>query len=148
MTNLIIEHLFSKAQVYLYFTGYDPSGKGFFGSWCIFNSSNHTESLESVFADDLGVSAGHFSTVGENVFFYDLANMPSQFAALHANELSETLRQIIRGSPLPEETIEKSLLEMFRLHKTYAALLNYDKGLIDEPYIIYKITREKTVQLH
>jgi hypothetical protein len=49
---------------------------------------------------------------------------------------------------MSEEDIVQFMLEMFRLHKKYAATFSSDKGLIDEPYVVYKITKEKIAKIH
>ncbi len=39
-------------------------------------------------------------------------------------------------------------LEMFRVHQAHAARLHFDPGQIGEPYVIYRISKEKILQLH
>jgi hypothetical protein len=68
-------------------------------------------------------------------------------APLRSSDFSVTIVGLFAGIPMPQERMVSCLLEMFRLHKLYAATFTNDKGWIGEPYVIYKITKTGVEQI-
>jgi hypothetical protein len=132
----------------LVFWSYDDSRKIFFGSSYLFKGTNHTV-LETVFERGTNSVGGPLSFQGEDSFLPGfIRSEDKQMAALRSEEFTKTITAILAESPLAEDRVVNCMLEMFRLHKAYAPLFSSEKGWIGEPYVIYKITKEKTVQLH
>jgi hypothetical protein len=127
------------------FWGYDGSTHEFFGSSCYFNGTNDII-LEAAF--DSASSPNYIGLQGEDAFLPSVIRGPEKFAELHSNEFSKTIKDIYRGTPVSEASMMNCILEMFHLHKTYAAQMSSDKGWIGEPYVIYKITDKGLVNIH
>jgi hypothetical protein len=127
------------------FWGYDGSTHEFFGSSCYFNGTNDII-LEAAF--DSASSPNYIGLQGEDAFLPSMIREPEKFAELHSDEFSKTIKGIYRGTPVSEESMMNCILEMFHLHKTYAAQMSSDKGWIGEPYMIYKIADKGLVNIH
>jgi hypothetical protein len=131
----------------LCFWGYDDLNQSFFGYSCLFNGTNHND-LESVFERGAKNTAGPLWFQGEDSFLPGLImSQDKQLVALRTIEFNEGIQAIRAELPLADDRVVKSILEMFRLHKQYAPIYSSEKGWIGEPYVIYKITKEKIVQI-
>jgi hypothetical protein len=86
--------------------------------------------------------------MGETRFMHALLH-EKQLHDLGSSNLWNVIQEVSNpdGYISQEQTVN-CLLEMFQLHKANAARLQPDEGRIGEPYIIYKITTNGTVQLH
>ena len=50
-------------------------------------------------------------------------------------------------SPIADERLTDCMVETFRVHKKHASRFQFDPGRIGEPYVVYKITKEKLERL-
>jgi hypothetical protein len=131
----------------LTFWSYDKTNGDFFGSSCLFDGTNHVE-LETVFARGTRHIGPSVWFQGEQHFLPDLIlSKKKPLADLRSDELAKNINAALMESPMSEQAIVQCMLEMFRLHKKYAASFSTDKGLIDEPYVIYKITKETVIKI-
>jgi hypothetical protein len=87
--------------------------------------------------------------VGEGTFLPQLirsTNAP--LIRLRSDAFENTVKTIMAEDPIRERDMVWCILEMFRLQRAYAARFSKDKGWIDAPYVIYKITKNGTARIH
>lgn len=133
----------------LYFVGYDPSTKSFFGKSCLFQGTNQA-ALETRFVRNSKNNLTDFSFQGEDHFLPALLTSSDEiFIKLRSDDLKRTMSQLWRpDSVVSDESVTNLMLEMFSLQKAKASSTGHDKGFIGEPYVIYKITTEQTTKIH
>jgi hypothetical protein len=129
------------------FLGYDSVLKKFFGRSYRFSETNRTV-LESVFESNGTNDSSGLSFVGGTGFPRALLSGDQPVAQLGSEDFRDTVKDLYSGAPVTDGRIIKCLLEMFHLQKENSARLGYDRGTIEEPYTIYKISREEIVQVH
>jgi len=126
----------------VFFAAYDEVDKTFLGFYCQMFGTNHP-ALTTAF--DSRTNQTFLGVMGEDHFLGTLLASPKTLPPLHESKaLSETLTALKQGLPVPEEKLTASLLEIFRLHKSFAKIITSgeDKGLIGEPFVIYRIMSE------
>jgi hypothetical protein len=132
----------------LQFIGFDPASSAFLSCVYSFHSTNatsfHTNFYFGPNQHGFGVGfQGEVNFLSALVFRRD-----PELAKLCRKELRKNLQELcLPTSRIPEQRLAQCLLEMFRLHKEHAARLGFDKGRIGEPYVIYKITKDRITQI-
>jgi len=148
-----VTHLGTKPQALdgtrLLFTGYDEAGQTFFASSCYFQGTNRFD-LTVAFARSMSNRIGSSIILqGESAFLPGLLSArDGPLPALRSDALNNAIASIIAEVSIPQDQVVNCLVEMFRLHKDFAATFSSEKGWIDAPYVIYKITKERVVQIH
>lgn len=133
----------------LLFVGYNPVKKNFFYKTCLFKGTDPV-TVEPKYENELKHNLTSISFQGEDHFLTTLMRSaePKYIKLKSANFKSTWKKLNTEGAKVSDQTITNFMIEMFNLHKTNAAALGLDKGWVDEPYIIYKITKEKALQIH
>jgi hypothetical protein len=132
----------TNAGIGVFFAAYDDATKTFLGRYCQMFGTNHP-ALTTAF--DSRTNQTFLGVMGEDHFLGTLLTSPQTSARLHQSKaLSETIAALKQGLPVPEDKLTASLLEIFRLHKSYAKVITsgQDPGLIGEPFVIYRIISE------
>jgi len=140
-------------------TGYDhePTRLQFFGydaeKRCLFVKSTLLDGTNSarieVVKELRGVNDPEFMNIqGETRFLLALlGGTKPDLLKLVSDEFAETLADLDSTKNVSDARIAKLILEMFKLHKDNAGQLEYDKGQIGPPYRIFKLTKEKIVEI-
>lgn len=133
----------------LVFVGYDPLREVFFQKSCLFIGTNQPV-LETRYERDSKCNQSDISFQGEGKFLpVLLTSSDSRFVKLRTSEFTRTAKDLeVDTSVISDDQAVEFILDLFRLHKTYAASFGLDKGLIGGPYVIYKITRTGVLKLH
>jgi hypothetical protein len=132
----------------LCFWGYDDSRKGFVCSSYLFDRTNQVPQESTFFVRGTNHMGSAVSLQGESTFLPAvLYGENKALAQLRTDEFTSTIGPIMAEVPIAENRITKFILQMFDLQKTHAAAYSSDKGWVDEPYIIYKLTKEKILQV-
>ena len=61
---------------------------------------------------------------------------------LKSDEFNGIYESIMSEVPITDAQAISCILQLFSFHKTYASTNFTDKGQIDDPYVIFKITKE------
>jgi len=133
----------------LYFVGYDPSTKSFFGKSYLYQGKGRP-TIETRFVRNADNNEPDISFQGESHFLSRLlTSSDSAFTTLRSENLNKTFSQLLMpDSIVTDQDVKNFILELFNLHKLHAASVGPDKGLIGEPYHIYKIMSDKTMKIH
>lgn len=124
----------------LIFTGYDEEGKAF-GNFYQFTESNNPV-CTVLFTNGIKNSET-INIFGEQSFLHSLRLSTNTFAGMHAQGAIQSVKDIDGGKAVSDSQIQKTIRDLFRLHKSA-----YPSIAIREPYVIYKITKDKVVALH
>jgi len=132
---------------HLQFVGYDDRKNCFFVSSCILDGTNsvHVE-LKKEYRGPHDPEP--FTVEGEGGFLRALfqAEKPEVLNLLPP-EFEDTILDLDSTNSIPDAKIVGFILELFHLHKDNAARLGYDPGHIGPPYRVFKITREKVIEM-
>jgi len=128
------------------FAGYDPDNQRFFLKSFLVGVADKPQFDMS---QELGAKNGEMlSLQGESRFLKDLLSRKDRVLwGLVSPEFAKTFDKLNGRSKVPDYLVKNYILEMFYLHRRYAANLSEDKGLIGPPYRVFKITKNKVVQL-
>jgi|HubBroStandDraft_6_1064221.scaffolds.fasta_scaffold166293_2 hypothetical protein len=129
------------------FAGYDNAKKDFFEVSCAFGETNKG-TLEIVLERGATNSGDVIHFQGEGNFLKALyLSKDEKFTRLRTPDYDDSMRAVLSEAPIPERRMIHILLTLFQLHKANAAALGCDKGLIGEPYVFYKISKEGVKRL-
>jgi hypothetical protein len=144
-------------ETVLCFWGYDNLKNSFFSYGWRFSGTNRSSQVLFDNGSEPRIG-GPITFQGETSFpaglIYPIVGPPrdgtepDKLSAFRTEELHRTIGEIYSNFPIATERVVNCMLLIFELHKNHAATFTTDKGWIDEPYVIYKITRGATVRLH
>ena len=128
------------------FAGYDPEKRRFFQKSLVLGAG---EELQFDVAQEFGEKKGEVvSLQGEARFLKDLISRKDRVLwRLVSPEFARTADKLAGSTIVPAHLVKDYMLELFYLHRRYAANLSEDKGLIAPPYRVFKITKNKVTQL-
>jgi len=131
------------------FIAYEPTNGVFFGLSYLLSPTNRIGVLEKMFERASNNNGGLLFFQGEDSFLSALVrSSETNFTSLRTEKFNNFLNRYNARQPLTDEQAVDGMLEMFRLQAKYASKMSTDKGLIGEPYIIYKINRQEANRLH
>lgn len=138
----------NNSETRLSFCGYDNDKKSFFGSSVLLDGTNQV-TLDTFFERGQSTIGGTFTPMGEIHFAINLVYETNHIIAdLLPKGSMQILSDIQNEKPLSENVIKDFMLSLFDAHHTYASTYSTDKGLVGEPYFIYKITKTNTALIH
>jgi len=128
------------------FAGYDPEKQRFFLKSLVLGVGDEPQ---FDVARELSEKKGELvSLQGETRFLKDLISRKDRVLwSLVSPEFAKTADKLGSSTIVPGYLVKNYILEMFYLHRRYAANLSEDKGLIAPPYRVFKITKNKVTQL-
>jgi hypothetical protein len=133
--------------IVLHFAGYDARKGCFFVHGCMLSGTNgvHIEPVKLYHGD---TDTHPFVLLGELSFLQALLRGDKpELASLVSPEATATAAAIVTDESVSDARITSFILEMFQLHKSYSARFGYDKGYIDPPYLVFKVTKGSVVEL-
>jgi hypothetical protein len=128
----------------VFFAAYDETNKKFLGLYSRMYGTNHP-ALTTAFDSSSTTNQTFLGVLGEDHFLGTLLASPQTLPpSAQSKTLRETITSLREGLPIPDDKLAPSLFEIFRLHKSFANVITSgeDKGLIDEPFVIYRIMSE------
>lgn len=139
--------LYDHEPTRLQFFGFDPEKRCFFVKSSLLDGTNSAR-IEAV-KEFRGMNNPEFiSLQGEARFLLALlGGAKPDLLKLISDDFAETLTELDSTNSVSDARTTNLLLEMFKLHKDNAAHLGYDKGQIAAPYRIFKLTKEKIVEI-
>jgi hypothetical protein len=66
---------------------------------------------------------------------------------LLSDKFTDTAQQLVSTEPVSDSNMINFILEMFSLHTSNSARLGYSQGWVGPPYRIFKLTKQKVVEL-
>jgi len=126
--------------------GFDPANDRFFGNSYRFSLTNRTV-VEPLFQRDATNKLGGLSFQGDTKFLGALLSGDPKLVKLPSDDFRKTLGDLYSGNPVSQERVIDCVLEMFRLNNKYAVAMGYETEPCDEPYSVYRITRDQFVQV-
>jgi hypothetical protein len=126
--------------------GFDPANNRFFGNSYRFSLTNRT-AVEPLFEKDATNKLGGLSFQGDTKFLGALLSGEPRLTRLPSDDFRKTLADLYSGAPVSEERVIGCVLEMFRLNNQYAAAMGYETEPCNEPYSVFRITRDQFVQV-
>lgn len=133
-------------ETVLYFAGYDSLQTNFAGVQYVFGTNMTSQGMFERGANNFEAPIAIF---GEADFLsaIDSTNNDLRLKEIRS-KLPDTFMQMWDETPLSEKEMTDLILQLFQLHKTYAASFIRDEGNIGEPYVIYKITKDRVGRIH
>jgi len=128
--------------------GYSDSRKFFFGSEYVFDGTNASVTQNNIGNKGVLTNAGPFTFTGENNFLSSLLQDAKLMRELPSDDFRQTVQDIWMKTTVSQERMKSCILEMFTLQEKHAIALRYDQHVIGGPYVIYKITKDKTIEIN
>ncbi len=128
------------------FWGYDTAKDRFFGSSYLFDWTNDVVASQAF--DSKHIDRYYIGIQGEDNFLPSVIINNGANIKLRSAGFSKTLQDLNSTNSVSDQQMVSLIIEMFQLHKKYACQLSSDKGWIDEPYLIFKITKNSVVELN
>ena len=125
--------------------GFDADNDRFFGNSYRFSQTNRTV-VEPLFVVDATNRLGGLSFQGDTKFLSALLSGEPKLAKLPSEDFRKTLADLYAGEPVSQERVIDCVLEMFRLNNKYAVALGYESEVCEEPYSVFRITRDEFSQ--
>jgi hypothetical protein len=136
----------------LSFWGYDLSKNAFFDRGSVFRNGSNEVTLSVYFERPLG-SKPSIGFAGQSMFlshvmapFVTNALPVDSYAAFRSDTVLIMARELFGDGEIRQDRMIEHILTMFDLHKKQAHSAFPEEGAIDEPYTIYRITKQGTVK--
>jgi len=141
-------------ETFLFFAGYDPEKQRFFLTQYRFSGTNLPDA-EPIFEKDPEDRIENCQVFGQERFYgalYSSVFSPPTnedvLAPYITDELRKRMQKVGNREPISAEEMKNCVLEMFRLNQQVAIRLGLDRRPISEPWVLFQITRGKTVKLN
>lgn len=129
----------------LYFVGYDSSRTNFVGLTSVYGIDIPDK---VVFIRGVNHFGPPITEMGESKFINAVVSSNDPRFKDVRSKIPKTFNEALYELPISEEDMTNLILQLFQLHKKYAASFYSDEGNIGEPYVIYKITKEGVKRVH
>ena len=131
----------------LQFVGYNAKKDCFFVSSCKLDRTNDiTVDLVKEYRGPN--DAVPITCQGEYKFLQTLlSGEKPELLNLISDKFTDTAQQLVSTNPVDDSSVTNFILEMYSLHTANSARLGYSPGWVGPPYYIFKITKQKVVEL-